>query len=103
MLRERELRFAAGTALPPLRSAAEVVRAALPALAPPARTSISEAATRRMVEAGGHWVPWRNDVAPYMVEPMDMVGSRRFEALAFAGPARSSKTGLPPEKWSSLR
>jgi phage terminase large subunit GpA-like protein len=45
-----------------------------------------------MVEAGGHWVPWRNDVAPYMVEPMDMAGSRRFEALAFVGPARSSKT-----------
>ena len=45
-----------------------------------------------MVEAGGHWVPWRNDVAPYMVEPMDQAGSRRFEALAFVGPARSSKT-----------
>ncbi|TPE52601.1 terminase gpA endonuclease subunit [Amaricoccus solimangrovi] len=92
MLEDRPLRFRPGAALPPLRSAGEVVRAALPALAPPARISISEAAARRMVEAGGHWVPWRNDVAPYMVEPMDMVGSRRFEALAFAGPARSSKT-----------
>ncbi|PKP66996.1 MAG: terminase, partial [Alphaproteobacteria bacterium HGW-Alphaproteobacteria-5] len=68
------------------------IRAALPALAPPARITVSEAATRRQVEAGGHWVPWRNDVAPYMVEPMDAVTSRRFEAVIFVGPARSSKT-----------
>jgi phage terminase large subunit GpA-like protein len=92
LLEDRPQKFRPGASLPPLRSAAEVVRAALPALAPPARISISEAATRRMVEAGGHWVPWRNDVAPYMVEPMDQAGSRRFEALAFVGPARSSKT-----------
>ncbi|SES76437.1 terminase gpA endonuclease subunit [Oceanicella actignis] len=92
MLEPPRIEYRPGRPLPAYRPLSDAIRAALPALAPPARISVSEAATRRMVEAGGHWAPWRNDVAPYMVEPMDMVTSRRFEAVIFAGPARSSKT-----------
>lgn len=81
-----------GAALPGFRPVSDAIRAALPALAPPTRISVSEAATRRQINAGGRWTEWDNAVAPYMVEPMDATLSRRFEAVIFAGPARSSKT-----------
>lgn len=81
-----------GRGLPPFRPIGDAVRAALPALAPPARVTVAEAAERRNIESGGAWVEWSNDVAPYMVEPMEVVTSRRFNALIFAGPARCSKT-----------
>lgn len=78
--------------LPPFTAAAQVVKDALPALAPMARVTPAETATRRFIEAGGQWVPFRHDVAPYMREPMEMVTSRRFDSIAFVGPARSSKS-----------
>lgn len=81
-----------GKPLPGFRSVRDAIAAALPALSPPARITVSEAATRRRVNAGGQWMQWDNDVAPYMVEPMDATMSRRFEAAVFVGPARSSKT-----------
>lgn len=78
--------------LPAYRSAASAVRAALPVLDPPARITVREAAARRWIHAGASWEPWRDDAAPYMAEPMEMLTSRRFEGLVFVGPARSSKT-----------
>jgi phage terminase large subunit GpA-like protein len=35
---------------------------------------------------------WSADVAPYMVEPLDLLASRRYNAIVFVGPARTSKT-----------
>ncbi len=81
-----------GAPLPGFRPVRDAIRAALPALSPPSRISVSEAATRRKVNAGGHWTFWDNAVAPYMVEPQDTTMSRRFESVVFVGPARSSKT-----------
>jgi phage terminase large subunit GpA-like protein len=78
--------------LPPFASIESAIREALPTLRPRARVRVSEAAPRRMIESGGHWVKWRPDVAPYMAEPMDLVTSRRFDSIAFVGPARSSKS-----------
>lgn len=78
--------------LPPFAAASDAVRAALPALRPLARVSVAETALRRSIEAGGQWVPYRHDVAPYMIEPMEAVTSRRFDSIAFVGPARSSKS-----------
>ena len=78
--------------LPPFARVSECISDALPSLAPLARVSVSDIAPRRMIEAGGHWVPWRADVAPYMSEPMDTTLSRRFDSVAFVGPARSSKS-----------
>ncbi|WP_282129680.1 terminase gpA endonuclease subunit [Roseobacter litoralis] len=78
--------------LPPFASADEIIREALPSLKPLARVNVSETATRRMIKSGGHWVRWRDDVAPYMNEPMDVTTSRRFDSIAFVGPARSSKS-----------
>lgn len=78
--------------LPPFASASGAALEALPSLAPPARVLVSEAAPRRYVEVNGAWQPWRADVVPYMVEPMDVTGSRRFNAVVFVGPARSGKS-----------
>jgi phage terminase large subunit GpA-like protein len=83
-----------GAAPPPARFAtvADAILEALPSLAPRSRVTVGETAPRRMIESGGQWVPWRRDVAPYMAEPMDLITSRRFDSVAFVGPARSSKS-----------
>lgn len=78
--------------LPPFCRPEEVIREALPVLRPVSRIAVSETAHRRNIKVGGRWVPWRPDVAPYMAEPMDATGSRRFDSVAFIGPARSSKS-----------
>ncbi|MBR2819831.1 MAG: phage terminase large subunit family protein [Reyranella sp.] len=66
---------------------------AIAALRPPARMTVSQAAAKyRRLDTAAYRGPWRNDVAPYMVEPMDALTSRRFRAAVFVGPARSSKT-----------
>ncbi|MEM7724196.1 MAG: terminase gpA endonuclease subunit [Pseudomonadota bacterium] len=78
--------------LPPFSRIEDAIREALPALKPLARVAVSHTAPKRAIKAGGQWVPWRPDVAPYMTEPMDMVTSRRFDSIAFVGPARSSKS-----------
>lgn len=78
--------------LPPFATVEDAIREALPTLRPRARVSVPETAPRRMIKAGGQWVDWRPDVAPYMDEPMRVVTSRRFDSIAFVGPARSSKS-----------
>ena len=68
---------------------------AIEALGPPRRLRVSEAAERyRQLRnpGGGYSGPWRNDQVPYMVEPMDMMTSRRHRALVFVGPAQCAKT-----------
>lgn len=78
--------------LPGFSRADDAIRLALPALAPLARVKVSETAERRMIQSSGQWVKFRGDFAPYMTEPMDVTTSRRFDSIAFVGPARSSKS-----------
>lgn len=59
------------------------------AFLPPARLTISQAA-EKYVRIDGE--EWSNDVAPYMVEPADMLTSRQYSGLVFMGSARSTKT-----------
>jgi phage terminase large subunit GpA-like protein len=64
------------------------------AFTPPQATTVSAGATQNLVirqpgTAGG---PWDKDETPYMVEPMDILGSRLHEACIFVGPARTGKT-----------
>lgn len=92
MLENDAPEYREGAVLPGFRPVSAAILAALPALSPPARTTVSQAATRRKINDGGSWTAWDNDVAPYMVEPMDATLSRRFESVVFVGPARSSKT-----------
>lgn len=91
MVKESEKLFAVEP-LPPFANIEAAIREALPTLKPLARVKVSETATRRMIKSGGHWVPYRHDVSPYMIEPMDVTTSRRFDSVAFVGPARSSKS-----------
>ena len=64
------------------------------ALKPPLRVSVSEGARRNLVirQTGTAGGPWSSDETPYMVEPMDMLASRKHEAVVFVGPSRTGKT-----------
>lgn len=64
------------------------------AFRPPKRVSVSEGAAQNLIfkTTGGPAAPWSPDGIEYMVEPMDLLASRRHEAVAFIGPARCGKT-----------
>lgn len=82
----------AGGVLPPFADAWACLGAALDAIAPRERVSVSDCATRRRTSVGASWRQWDNDVAPYMREPADTTASRRFTTGVFVGPARALKT-----------
>ena len=64
------------------------------AFRPPKRKLVSESATGSLVlkDTGGPATPWDASDTPYMIEPMNMLASRRHEAVCFVGPARTGKT-----------
>lgn len=70
------------------------VCSAWPALLPPGRMRVSEGVARNMIikRPGGAGGPWNPDETPYMVTPMDMLGSRRHSGVCFVGPAQTGKT-----------
>lgn len=61
---------------------------------PARRVTVAESAKAnlRIVNPSGASGNWSPDVAPYMVEPMNLVRSRLYEAIVMVGPARSGKT-----------
>ncbi len=67
---------------------------AFSAFKPPKRVSVSQGAHDSLYlrQPGGYVGPWSPDETPYMVEPMDMLASKRHEAVVFVGPARTGKT-----------
>ena len=75
-------------------SLAEIAHQQAEMLRPPERISVSEAAEKyRKVNNPGSFVgDWNNQIAPYMVEPMNMISSRDHTNLAFVGPAQCGKT-----------
>lgn len=72
----------------------EAVRNLARMIRPPVRMSVSEAAAKymRVRTPGGGTTNWDPSSTPYIVEPMDLLSSRRYEAVIFAGPARTGKT-----------
>ena len=66
------------------------------AVRPAQRLSVSEFAQQhRMLNNPGSYVgPWRNEVTPYLVEPMDTLQSQKFTGMCFAGPAQTGKTDM---------
>jgi phage terminase large subunit GpA-like protein len=60
----------------------------------PSRMDVSAAAQKyvRVQSSGGGAVPWDPAITPYMVEPMNVLTSRHYESVIFAGPARTGKT-----------
>lgn len=69
------------------RDVAELVR-------PPRRILASEAAAEimKVVSGDGTVREWSSATTPYMAEPLDCMGSRRYDAVIFVGPARTGKT-----------
>ncbi len=45
-----------------------------------------------MPMGAGNSVPWDPLVAPYVIEPMNCLASREYDAVIFVGPARTGKT-----------
>lgn len=63
---------------------------------PPERITIAESAERfRYINNPASYVgPWDNDVAPYLIEPMNVLSSLDYTGMVFAGPARCGKSDL---------
>ncbi len=75
-------------------SAAMIRRDVAELIRPPRRIRASEAAADVMKVVGGDGTvrDWSPDATPYMTEPLDCMGSRRYDAVIFVGPARTGKT-----------
>jgi len=61
---------------------------------PPERISVSESAERyvKVRTASGGIANWDASLTPYMVEPMNCLTRRDYDAVVFVGPAQSGKT-----------
>lgn len=70
---------------------------------PPKRLSIVDGVSDSLVikHPGGHAAPWSSTECPYMLEPMNMLASRKHQAVCFVGPSRSGKTAGLLDGWFS--
>ena len=74
-------------------TAADIRRDVAALARPPVRMPVSEAARKFVrVQSGSGVMAWDGSLTPYMIEPMDVLSSRNFESVIFAGPARTGKT-----------
>lgn len=82
-------------------SAWPIARAAADAFRPPKRVGVAEAVSQslRIVQPGGYTGFWSPAETPYMVEPMNLLASRLYDAVVFVGPARSGKTLALLDGW----
>lgn len=73
-----------------------IVQEMIPALRPPERLTVAEAAEKyRYLNIPGAYIgPWRNKTVPYLVEPMNALADRELNAEVFVGPAQCGKTEL---------
>lgn len=69
------------------KNISEIIRA-------PRRMPVAEAVEKfmRVPMSAGNSVPWDPLVAPYVIEPMNCLASREYDAVVFIGPARTGKT-----------
>ncbi|ELO8588050.1 phage terminase large subunit family protein [Escherichia coli] len=60
----------------------------------PRRMRVADAVAQymRVPMGAGNSVPWEPLVAPYVIEPMNCLASREYDAVIFVGPARTGKT-----------
>jgi len=61
---------------------------------PPRRVNVADAAEDSVMIAtpGGYAGKWAGNQTPYMLEPMNLLSSRDYTSVVFAGPARTGKT-----------
>lgn len=81
----------------------DITLSMLDILRPPERLTVSQTAAKyRYINNQGSYVgPWKNTTAPYMVEPMDVLGSREQDGCVFVGPAQSGKTDALIINWAA--
>jgi phage terminase large subunit GpA-like protein len=70
-------------------SARDVTRGVAELVRPPRRIRPSEAAGKYLRNDKG---PWTADVAPMMLEPLDLLGGREYTGIVLVGPQRGGKT-----------
>ncbi len=60
----------------------------------PRRMQVADAVSSymRVPMGAGNSVPWDPNLAPYIIEPMNCLASREYDAVVFVGPARTGKT-----------
>ena len=60
----------------------------------PRRMRVADAVAQymRVPMGAGNSVPWDPLVAPYVIEPINCLASREYDAVIFVGPARTGKT-----------
>ncbi|EMX8732478.1 phage terminase large subunit family protein [Escherichia coli] len=60
----------------------------------PRRMLVADAVAQymRVPMGAGNSIPWDPLVAPYVIEPMNCLASREYDAVIFVGPARTGKT-----------
>lgn len=73
----------------PFRTANSVRAATAVRVRAPRRVKPSEAAAAVLRTEKG---PWRPELTPYLLEPLDQLGSREYRSVIFVGPARTGKT-----------
>lgn len=79
-------------------------------LRPPERLTVAQAAEkyRHLNNPGSYVGPWKNNMVPYLVEPMEILTSRNFDSMIFVGSAQTGKplavdTPVPtPDGWSTM-
>ncbi|MFV0576038.1 MAG: phage terminase large subunit family protein [Vibrio sp.] len=77
-----------------LASAADIRRDVSNLFKAPNRMPVAEAVANymRVPIGGGNSVNWDPSITPYIVEPMNCLNSREYDAVIFVGPARTGKT-----------
>ena len=82
--------------MPPFDSLEQIIAATCEAVAPSENITVSQAAEKyRYLRNEGSYVgPWDNRIAPYLVEPMDVLTSLEYEGMVFVGPARCGKSDM---------
>src|SRR3990167_9785981 len=73
----------------PFREARSVSKATAVRFRAPRRVKPSEAAAAVLRTEKG---PWRPELTPYLIEPLDLLGGREYRSVVFVGPARTGKT-----------
>ncbi|CAI2035610.1 Bacteriophage tail assembly protein [Serratia fonticola] len=70
-------------------------------LRPPRRMPVAEAVRKfmRVPIGAGSSLPWEEGLTPYMIEPMNCLTLRQFDAVVFVGPARTGKTLALIDGW----
>ncbi|MCQ4311703.1 phage terminase large subunit family protein [Pseudomonas stutzeri] len=74
----------------------QMIAASAGGIRPPERLTVAEAAekSRYLNNPGSYVGYWDNSIAPYLVEPMEVLTSLDYLGMIFAGPARTGKSDM---------